>query len=168
MHGIEGLSSSKQSDILSALENARESGTIEWVRPLLEAFRDQKDEEIRHEIGSMLGSLKISEAAEVLADALEDPEFESIQADVVCFLWSCGFQSENELRSVIRCAVEGDFRCAMEALTWLEELEVILDENALLDAILMVRGVLEAGESGTSEPLHQAILTTLLGHERNQ
>lgn len=153
---------------MSALEQAKESGTIEWVRPLLEAFRNQEDASIRHEMASMLGSLKISEAAEVLADALEDPEFESIQADIICFLWSCGFQSENELRSVIRCAVEGDFRCAMEALTWLEELEMILDEHALLDAILLVRGALEAGESGESEPLHQAILSTLLGHERNQ
>lgn len=143
MSGFEGLFSSKRDVVLNALEEARERGTLEWVRPLLEAFRDRPEEDIRQEIASMLGALKISDAAAVLSDALDDPEFKDQQADIIGFLWSCGFQTEDDLRAVVECAVEGDFRCAMEALTWVEELERVLDEQALLDALLSVRGALE-------------------------
>lgn len=143
MSGFEGLFSSKRDVVINALEQARERGTLEWVRPLLEAFRDRPEEDIRQEIASMLGALKISDAAAVLSDALDDPAFKSEQADIIGFLWSCGFQSEDDLRAVVECAVEGDFRCAMEALTWVEELERVLDEQALLDALLSVRGALE-------------------------
>ena len=74
------------------MEQARERGTLEWVRPLLEAFRDRPEEDIRAAIADMLGALKISDAAAVLADALDDPAFQAQQADIIGFLWSCGFQ----------------------------------------------------------------------------
>ena len=69
MSGFEGLFSPKREIVINALEQARERGTLEWVRPLLEAFRDRPEEDIRAEIADMLGALKISDAAAVLADA---------------------------------------------------------------------------------------------------
>ena len=143
MSGFEGLFSPRQEVVLNTLEQARERGTLEWVRPLLEAFRDRPEEDIRSAIADMLGALKISDAAAVLADALDDPAFQAQHADIIGFLWSCGFQTEDDLRVVIACAVEGDFRCAMEALTWIEELGQVLDEQVLLEALLAVRGTLE-------------------------
>lgn len=162
MSGFEDLFSSKRDLVLKALEEARERGTLEWVRPLLEAFRDRPEEDIRQEIAAMLGALKISDAAAVLSDALDDPEFEAHKADIIGFLWSCGFQSEDDLRAVVECAVEGDFRCAMEALTWVEELERVLDEQALLDALLAVRGAMEDTDksdprSALFESMHQSL-----------
>ena len=62
------------------------------------------------EVASMLSALKISAASDVFADALEDPEFETIYADILGFMWSSGFVPEESLRSVANCAVEGDFR----------------------------------------------------------
>lgn len=169
MSGINGLFSAKHDDVLASLEEAREHGTLEWVRPLLEAYRDRPESEIRQEIASMLGALKISDAAAVLSDALEDPAFDAVKADVIAFLWSCGFQTEDDLRMVVQCAVEGDFRCAMEALTWVEELESVLNEHTLLDAVLMVRGVLEDEEPDENRrPLFEAMLSALLNLERKQ
>ena len=65
MSGFEGLFSPRQEVVLNTLEQARERGTLEWVRPLLEAFRDRPEEDIRSEIADMLGALKISDAAAV-------------------------------------------------------------------------------------------------------
>ena len=45
MSGFEGLFSQKREVVLNALEQARERGTLEWVRPLLEAFRDRPEED---------------------------------------------------------------------------------------------------------------------------
>jgi hypothetical protein len=168
MSGINGLFSEKKEMALQSIEEARERGTLEWVRPLLEAYRDRPEEDVRNEIGEMLGSLKISEAASVLSDALEDPEFESLRADIIRFLWSCGFQSEDDLRAVVSNAVDGDFACAMEALTWVEELERADDENILLDSILLVRGALDEEPGDERTPLFQAMLSVLQGLERDQ
>jgi len=175
MNGMNGLYSPKREEVLTSLATARERGTLEWVRPLLEVFRDHPDESIRQEIGDILGSLKISDAAAVFSDALEDPEFEAIRADVICFLWSCGFLHEDDLKAVVQAAVEGDFRCVMEALTWVEELEAVNDEHALLDALLMVRGRVEGEENepdptGSADcvPLLRDMLLSLQRLERNQ
>lgn len=169
MSGFEDLFSPKRDAVLKALEEARERGTLEWVRPLLEAFRDRPEDDIRQEIAGMLSALKISDAAAVLSDALDDPEFQGHQADIICFLWSCGFQSEDDLRVVVECAVDGDFRCVMEALTWIEELEQVLDEQALLDAMLSVRGAMdEADESDPRSALFQSMHESLQRLERAQ
>jgi hypothetical protein len=175
MNGMNGLYSPKREEVLTSLATARERGTLEWVRPLLEVFKDHPDEAIKQEVRDILGSLKISDAAAVFSDALEDPEFEAIRADVIGFLWSCGFLHEDDLKAVVEAAVEGDFRCVMEALTWVEELESVNDEHALLDAILMVRGMVEGEESASDAhaaadcvPLFRDMLSSLQRLERNQ
>ena len=169
MSGFEGLFSPKREVVINALEQARERGTLEWVRPLLEAFRDRPEEDIRAEIADMLGALKISDAAAVLADALDDPAFQEQKADIIGFLWSCGFQTEDDLRVVMACAVDGDFRCAMEALTWIEELEQVLDEQVLLDALLAVRGAVEdTPKDDPRSALYASMLQALQRLERAQ
>ena len=65
-------------------------------------------------------------------------------------------------------AVDGDFACAMEALTWVEELERADDENILLDSILLVRGALDEEPGDERTPLFQAMLSALQGLERDQ
>ncbi len=169
MRDIEGLFSSRREVVLDTLKQARERGTLEWVRPLLEAFRDRPEEDIRAEIAGMLGALKISDAAAVLSDALDDPAFQEQQADIISFLWSCGFQMEDDLRLVVTCAVEGDFRCTVEALTWIEELEQVLDEQALLDALLAVRGAIEDSTNDDARlELFKSMLQALQRLERAQ
>ena len=98
MNALAQLISGHEEEAMNALEVAKESGNIQWVRPMLEAFRDRSEESLRQEIGTMLGALKVSEGAEVMGDALEDPEFAEIHADIIGFLWSCGhlFQHSNK------------------------------------------------------------------------
>ena len=168
MNGITALFSSKESEVLAALEEAKETGDIQWVRPMMELFRGHPSEVIRMEIKGMLSSLKISAASDVFADALEDPEFETIYSDIIGFMWSSGFIPEESLCAVVRCALEGDFRTAVEALTWIEELEKVHDENQLLDAILMVRAAVEEDKNPEAMALYQAALAALLALEREQ
>tara|TARA_B110000285_G_scaffold230053_1_gene295938 strand:+ start:2165 stop:2671 length:507 start_codon:yes stop_codon:yes gene_type:complete len=168
MNGISALFSSKETEVLAALEEAKESGDIQWVRPMMEAFRDHSSHTVRSEIGLMLSSLKISAASDALADAMEDPEFESIYADIIGFMWSSGFVPEESLRVIVTSAVEGDFRLAVEALTWVEELENVHDENQLMDSILLVRGAIEEGKNAEVNGLYEAMLSALLNLERQQ
>ena len=162
------LYSEKEESVLDAIKAAEVVGTVEWVRPLLEVVRDHASEEVRAAAASVLSALKVSAAEDVLGDALDDPEFASIGADIISFLWNCGFQSEEWLPAVVRCAVRGDFRTAMEALTWVEQLETLHGEGALLESILVVRGGLEDEELRPIHPLLEPLLGNLHRLERTQ
>jgi hypothetical protein len=162
------LYSTKEDEVLDAIKAAEEVGTVEWVRPLLEIVREHPSVEVKAAASSVLGSLKVSAAEDIFGDALEDPEFEAIGADIIGFLWNCGFQSEELLPAVVRCAVRGDFRTAMEALTWVEQLESLNGEGDLLESILMVRGGLEDQTLSEVHALLQPLLDNLHRLERTQ
>lgn len=162
------LLSPKAEDVESALEAAREKGDIRWVRPLLEAFRDAPEAAIQEAIREVLASLKISEAGDIFHDVLEDPDFEGMQADIIGFMWSTTLMPEEALLAVTRAGVSGDFRCAMEALTWIEQIEGVTNENDLLEAILLVRGAVEDSDREEIWPLAQPMLDALQAMERAQ
>ena len=120
----EQLASLDEAQALAAVEKAEELGDIRWVRPLLEAYRDTGHETVRRRIGAVLGSLKLAAAEDVLVDALDDPDFRNLQADVIGFLWNAGFVDESALRSVVSAAVEGDFQVALEAASTLAQSKI--------------------------------------------
>ena len=162
------LYSTKDDEVLDAIKAAEEVGTVEWVRPLLEVVREHPSDEVKAAASNVLGSLKVLAAEDVLGDALDDPEFEAIGADIIGFLWNCGFHSEELLPAVVRCAVRGDFRSAMEALTWVEQLEGLNGEGDLLESILVVRGGLEDQSLSEVHALLQPLLDNLQRLERTQ
>ena len=164
----EQLASLDEAQALAAVEKAVELGDIRWVRPLLEAYRDTGHETVRRRIGAVLGSLKLAAAEDVLVDALDDPDFRNLQADVIGFLWNAGFVDESALRSVVSAAVDGDFQVALEALTWVDQIENIENEHLLLESILLVRGGLEDPAKEAIHGLLAPMLVTLESHERGQ
>jgi hypothetical protein len=162
------LHSDKEEVVLDAIQAADEVGTVEWVRPLLETVRDHASDEVKAAAAQVLGTLKISAAEDVLADALDDPEFEPISAQIIAFLWSSGFYSEELLPAIVKCAIRGDFATAMEALTWVEQLEQLNGEHDLLESILAVRGAIEDQEMKSIHVLLQPLLENLHRLERGQ
>jgi hypothetical protein len=56
----------------------------------------------------------------------------------------------------------------MEALTWVEELKSVNDENALWDALLILKGVAEEGRTDGTQPLFEAMHAALSALERKQ
>jgi len=151
---------------LAAVDAALEANDARWIRPLLEAFRDQTDEAVRSKIGEVLGTLKRSEGSAALEEALADPSFAGCRADLIGFMWSAGFVPESALVHVVEAGVEGDFRCALEALTWVDQIEHVGDEAALLAAILRVRAALEAAEKAEIHPLLTPMLASLEALDR--
>ena len=111
---MKDLHHAQDAKVQAALKEARDKGTIEWVMPLLKAFQERKEDGLREEMRDMLGSLKLSGAEALFLGALEDPHFEDIRADLLGFLWSCGFECPGNLSVVAEHACAGDFRAAME------------------------------------------------------
>ena len=54
-----------------------------------------------------------------------------MRADILGFLWSCGFTCDGALSRVAEAACEGDFQQAFEGVTLLEQVESATDEKDL-------------------------------------
>ena len=165
---MKNLNSTDDKKVVIALNKADKNGDIKWVRPLVHAFRDRKNDAIRERMGEMLSSIKISSAEDVFIDELENSESKSIHADLLGFVSSAGFLVEGKVDLVVRIATTGDFRAAMEGLTIVEQCEVIEDELVLLDAILTVRTAIENNKDVALTSLYQPMLDALLKLERAQ
>jgi len=150
--------------VLKALDRAREKGDVTWIRPLVEAFAARPDDPLREAMGELLGSLKLSAAEGMFLEMLEDPQWAGIKADLLGFLWSCGFTCPGHLALVARVACEGDFRQAMEGCTLVEQVETVDDERDLLEAITVVSQALQEGSpvSDWLEPMHAHL--SMLNH----
>lgn len=154
---MKDLQSPLDSKVKSSLERARSKGTLDWVVPLLQAFQSRPEDALKEEMRGMLGSLKLSGAEAVFLSALEDAHFEDIRADILGFLWSCGFVCDGHLAVVAEHACEGDFRAAMEGATLIEQVESIADEQDAMDALVVIKEAMTDSEKKEIAPFLDAM-----------
>ena len=165
---MKNLNSKDDKKVVAELDRAEKKGDIKWVLPLLQAFRDRKNDEIRERMGDILSTIKLSGAEQIYIEALESGEGENIEADILRFIWSAGFDPSNKLDLVTRIATKGDFRAAMEGLTIIEQCETIEEEHLLLEAILNVRSAIDTCEDKILKALYEPMLAALIKLERAQ
>lgn len=165
---MKDLNSKDDKKVIAELERADKKGDIKWVKPLLHAFRDRKEDEIRERMGEMLSSIKLSGAEGIYIEALELGDCENIEADILGFIWSAGFDPSNKLDLVTRIATKGDFRAAMEGLTIIEQCETLEEEHVLLEAILNVRSAIDSCKYDSLINLYNPMLSALQRLERAQ
>jgi N-acetylglutamate synthase-like GNAT family acetyltransferase len=133
---MKDLTHSSPAKVKASLERAKKHGDETWIRPLLEAFAGRPEDGLREEMRTLLSTLKLSAAEEVFLQALQEEAFATIQADILGFLWSCGFTCEGNLSLVAEVACQGDFRQAMEGATLLEQVESTAHEKDVLEALV--------------------------------
>ena len=140
---MKDLKSNSPQKVKAALERAKENGDATWILPLLEAFASREEDGLREEMGTMLSTLKLSAAEEIFLEALERDDLKHVRADLLWFLWSCGFTCEGRLAHVAEAACEGDFRQAMEGATLIEQVETVTHEKDVLEAQVITSEALQ-------------------------
>lgn len=118
---IASLRSSNKSAILGTLKELRSEGDVSVLPELFNLMLIQEDEGILDEIASLLNDLKDKEAAEVLAEAIANPEYEKIQTSLVAACWQNGLSYGKHLTTFVDVVVSGDYSTAIEAFTVIEE-----------------------------------------------
>ena len=165
---MKDLNSKDDKKVVAELDRAEQKGDINWVLPLLQAFRDRKEDEIRERMGDMLATVKLSGAEQIYLEALESGDCENIESDILGFIWSAGFDPSNKLDLITRIATKGDFRAALEALTIIEQCEIIEEEHVLLEAILNIRSAIDTCENESRKAIYEPMLAALIKLERAQ
>jgi len=158
---MKDLTHANNQKVKAALAAAKEKGDATWVRPLLEAYAGRKEDALREEMRTMLGSMKVSAAEQTFLDALVDPNLSHVKADILGFLWSCGFTCDGLLSRVADAACEGDFQQAFEGVTLLEQVESVSDEKDLLEAQVVVGEAIQADAKEDIRPFLEAMRTHL-------
>lgn len=137
------LRSGNDVKVLAALKTTADEGTGEFVLPLLELFRDAQSNEVKNKASELLSSLKVSDAEDVLIEALEDDSFRNMRGSILGFMWSSGFQGADAVDTIVGCALEGDYMTAVEAMTLIDSMTKDPDEEALYQALLEIRSFLD-------------------------
>jgi thioredoxin-like negative regulator of GroEL len=118
---ITSLRSSNRSAILETLKELRSEGDISVLPELFSLMLIQEDEEILDGLAKFLNDLKDKEAAEVLAKAVANPEYEKIQTTLVAACWQNGLSYGKYIPTFVDVIISGDYSAAIEAFTVIEE-----------------------------------------------
>lgn len=118
---IESLRSSNKSAILGTLEELRSEGDISVLPELFNLMLVQEDEEIFNNTVSLLNDLKNKEAAEILVEAIADPEYEKILTYLVAACWQNGLSYGKYISTFVEVVVAGEYTASIEAFTVIEE-----------------------------------------------
>jgi hypothetical protein len=164
------LRSTDTKKVMSALKNTADDGTGDFIVPLLELYRDTPSEEIRERVSELLSSLKVSEAEDIFIDALEDERFIEQRGAILSFMWNSGFQAAEAIDTITRCALEGDYMTAIEAMTLLDSLTQEPEEESLYQALIEIRAFLEKHKDSGHEVYDVAlsIFQQLAQYERDR
>ncbi len=118
---IESLRSSNRSAILGTLEELRSEGDVSVLPELFNLMLVQDDEELLNKIVGLLNDLKNKEAAEILVEAIADPEYEKIQTSLVAACWQNGLSYEKYISTFVEVVLSGEYTASIEAFTVIEE-----------------------------------------------
>lgn len=130
------LFSSEEVIVAAALSKAKKHGDHTLIMPLIEVYAEGEDEKIKAQIGSMLGSLKVSGADEPFIDALKDKRFVHIRHELLSFMWNSDLQPVDYISEIATAAIEGDYLTAFEALTLIDTMEGPFPDDQLMGAIV--------------------------------
>ncbi|MFH0759105.1 MAG: hypothetical protein V2B15_17595 [Bacteroidota bacterium] len=126
---ILSLRSGNRTHILDTIREVRAESSIAILPELFDLLLDQEDEQITRAITSLLNDLKTEEAARVLTEAIDHPEYQSIKTLLVSACWQNGLSYGKFADTFARVLIQGGFETAIEAFTVLEEAVGELDQN---------------------------------------
>lgn len=143
---IQSLRSSHRSAILDTLRELRSEGDISVLPDLFNLMLIQEDQEILDEIVTLLNDLKDKEAAEILAEAIANPEYREIQTSLVAACWQNGLSYGTHIATFVEVVVSGDYSAAIEAFTVIEEAVGELEQEERVQLVRSLKSNLQEVE----------------------
>ncbi len=118
---IAAIRSGNRTTVMDVLKEIRRDSKIDILPELFDLLLEQEDEEIIHEVSSLLNDLKLQEAAPILVEALENPDYKSITRILASACWQNGLSYGKYAESLTKLIIKADLETAIEVFTVLEE-----------------------------------------------
>ena len=155
------LLSSDESIALAAIEQLKSNGKASAIAPLLEVLAYSEYDSVKREAREMLSAMRVKNAEEELVQALFDSRYQSIQLDVLQFLWSNGFSGAGQLHTLVEVAVKNGLQGMLELLSILEVEEGVYSEEEQLGAMSFLRSTSQDNYSREEKILFNDILRAI-------
>lgn len=162
---ISDLFSSDAKVVDAALKKVPTKGNARVVIPLLRAYKAWEQEpEIRSEIEKILKQLKAEDAIPQLIEALEDSEFDQERAFIISLFWNAGLFPVDNVDTLVKHAVRGDFMVTLEVLTVVENMESKLDQSMVQNANDDITDFLDSNQNAPHGELLIELQQVLTSH----
>jgi hypothetical protein len=122
------LNSKNGSDVVGALEHIKEKGDESYLPGLFDMLSAGKEESIENEIIYILNNLKIKKAAEILAEALQNPAYAGIRKIITTACWQNGLDFAPFLPVFVDLVIDESWEIGFEALTVIDAMENLPDQ----------------------------------------
>ena len=126
---IGNLFSIDQSIVLNTLNEISFTGKTQYVPALIEVLHSSENQEVKQLIIKILSELKMTDAAAILVDAINNPKFKDEQEVLVRICWENGLNFSPYLSTFVDLAIHGDYMTSFEAVTVIENSEGEISEG---------------------------------------
>jgi hypothetical protein len=144
---ISALRSGNRTTVMDVLKEIRKDSKIDILPELFDLLLEQEDEEVIHEVSSLLNDLKLQEAAPILVEALENPDYKTITRILASACWQNGLAYGKYAESLTKLIIKADLETAIEVFTVMEEAvgEIEAEEKEKL-VLALKHGMLKTDE----------------------
>ncbi len=141
------LSSGRKITVLSALDEIKTKGNVAYLPLLFNLLNSNPDNQVEKEILNILGSLKIQEAAPVMAEALETKEYKSLRKKLLTACWQNGLDYNSYLPVFIDIIIKEEWETGFEAFTVIENMETYPGQEIIDLSVSMINNALPGSAS---------------------
>ncbi len=118
---IKLLESQTPVDVLSAIREIRNKGSIKMLPYMFKLLNPSVNEIIRKSIVMVVSEIKVQAAAPVIVEALENMNFGEDYTSMVAACWQSGIDFSSHIPAFIKIFAEADYQTAVEAFSVIEE-----------------------------------------------
>ncbi len=140
---ISRLQSSVSDIVLEAIEQLRVTGNSAYLPHLAQMLLEHPDLDVKESINRLLGELKDKAVIPVMAELLKNDTLSPIRPQLLAACWSNGLDYSPYLSLLVGFVISGDGQTAFEALTVIENLEVLPDSTVCEQEIIKINRALQ-------------------------
>ena len=160
---IQNLQSNNEAIVLKAIDDARTKGNEKTLPALIDLLLSTKNDTIYEAVKEVLFELKSSKAGDIIVEYLQNNKSKGHRDVLISSLWQSGIACEGYLTLLTELACTENYLCTLEALTVIENMEGVLNEEEVMECIYTVNEALEDGNDDEKNKLLQSLVAVLEG-----
>ncbi|MCB9195224.1 MAG: hypothetical protein H6598_03280 [Flavobacteriales bacterium] len=134
---ITDLDSNDDATILDALKRIKSKGDASVIKPMIKAFAESINEDVRNGIRVLLAQIKVENALIEMIESLADGDDE-VNEMLLFAIWNANLNASNYIAEIAEASVKGNYLVALEGLTVIENLDGPFSDEVLNDAKLVL------------------------------
>ena len=139
---IDDLKSKDETVQLKAVKTLKTHGNELAIEPLVALLSATENGEIQKEIEEIFNTAKSTAVPEEIAKCLEYEAYANVRQKLLISIWSSGLDYRPYMGQIANATVQGGMMEAVECITIIENLEGMLDEDEIMEALLIFKSYL--------------------------